>query len=379
MERARKEKWLAIAGLGIALAGGVWFGLAAASNLLQGMVKVFGFPLGPALVVSGLVMSWVYLFRWRRIKNLTSGKNLLAQWKDGESEVFIASDCGYIGGELYLWSGYGARLEQVTLAEKESYGSTAAYLEIQYARLGQGRDFLLGRRLVVRSDKISIRIPPDKMADARGAVEKLQEVRGGTFFGPRVYPAIAVVLVAAVLLWVGWRAYDIRQAQVNRARLNLQAQADQARINSSPGLIPATTANLKANLDKLAGDFVLDCKDGKYVGVKLTYRLWRCENRPGGSLAAVEIYSRDNAPEKADLIRASMAPADQDKARSFFTGVAALPLPGGDSQAAQDWVAKTLPALVKEGDGFETNIGGVRFSLYLHDLDILLMIGSEKF
>jgi hypothetical protein len=74
-----------------------------------------------------------------------------------------------------------------------------------------------------------------------------------------------------------------------------------------------------------------------------------------------------------------MAPADQDKARSFFAGVAARSLQGGDSQAAQDWVAKTLPALVKEGDGFETNIGGVKFSLYLHDLDILLMIGSEKF
>jgi len=50
MERAGKEKWLAIAGLGMALAGGVWFGLAAASNLLHGMVQVFGFALGPALV-----------------------------------------------------------------------------------------------------------------------------------------------------------------------------------------------------------------------------------------------------------------------------------------------------------------------------------------
>jgi len=94
-----------------------------------------------------LVMSWVYLFRWRRIKKLTSGKNLLAQWKDGASEVFIAPDCGYIDGELYLWSGYGARLEQVTLVEKELYGSPAAYLEIQYAMLGQRRDLLLGRRL----------------------------------------------------------------------------------------------------------------------------------------------------------------------------------------------------------------------------------------
>ena len=116
------------------------------------------------------------------------------------------------------------------------------------------------------------------------------------------------MLVVAALLWVGWRAYGIRQEQVDRARLNLQAQADQARINSSPGLIRPQQRISKPTWEQLAGDFVLDCKDEKYVGLRLTYRLWRCENRPGGSLAAVEIYSRDNAPEKADLIRASMLP-----------------------------------------------------------------------
>jgi hypothetical protein len=175
MEIARKEKWLALAGLGMALVGGIWFGLAASGDTLQGMVKMFGFPLGAGLVLGGLVMAGVYFWRWRRITDLTSGKNLLIHWNDGTHEVFIAPDYAYIDRELSIWAGAGARLERVALVEKKSYNSSATYLEIDYANSAQSRDIITGGRTTVwKSQKLSVRIPPEQIAEIQGVVEKLQ-------------------------------------------------------------------------------------------------------------------------------------------------------------------------------------------------------------
>jgi hypothetical protein len=155
--------------------GGGWFGLAATGDSLQGMVKMFGFPLGAGLALGGLVMAGVYFWRWRRIQDLTSGKNLLIHWNDGIREVFIAPNYAYIDRELCLWAGAGARLEQVTLIEKKSYDSISTYLEIDYANSAQSRDLITGGRTTVwKTRQLSVRIPPEQIAEIQKVVEKLQ-------------------------------------------------------------------------------------------------------------------------------------------------------------------------------------------------------------
>ena len=179
MEIARKEKWLSLAGLGMALAGGVWFGLAAAGILLQGLARAFGFPFGGSLVVGGLVMAGIYFARWRRIKKLTGGENLLAQWRDGERAVYLAPDCAYVDGDLILWSGTVARLEHAALVEKGSYGISDSHLEIDYAVMVQVRHGMFGSwKQVWEARKLSLRIPPDKMPAIGRVVEVLQEKIG---------------------------------------------------------------------------------------------------------------------------------------------------------------------------------------------------------
>jgi hypothetical protein len=177
MQRGKKEKNWTIVGLVVALVGVVWFGLAAGTQVLQGMVQIFGYPLGPGLVLGGLIISGVYFFRWRRIQQLTSSKNLLAQWNDGISEVFIAADCGYINENLHLWAGRGARLERVELVARQGYDATSTYLEIDYANLERGGmpDPITGNRWYWKHSKVSVCVPPDKLVDAQRMVEKLQE------------------------------------------------------------------------------------------------------------------------------------------------------------------------------------------------------------
>jgi len=172
---AKKEKIWTLVGLGVVLAGGIWFGLAVTDDLLQGLAKMFGIFLGAGLAISGLIIAGIYFFRWQRINKLVSGQNVLAQWKDGEDLILIAQDCAYAGKDLHLWSGIGNRLDQVALLEKESLGSKTTYLEIEYANSGQTRDVITGRWTRIWKPKsVSIRLPPEQKASVTKVVELLQ-------------------------------------------------------------------------------------------------------------------------------------------------------------------------------------------------------------
>jgi hypothetical protein len=172
---AKKEKLWTFIGLGVVLVGAVWLALAAAGDLLSGMMKLMGFFLGSGLVLCGLIIAGIYFYRWQRINKLVSGENILAQWKDGENPVFIARDCAYVDGNLHLWSAFIGRLEQVTLAEKGSGGSSSSLLEIQYAVSRQTRDVITGNwTRIWKKEQFSVRVPPEQKENVTKAVESLQ-------------------------------------------------------------------------------------------------------------------------------------------------------------------------------------------------------------
>ena len=180
---------------------------------------------------------------------------------------------------------------------------------------------------------------------------------------------MAVVIMAAALLWVGWgAAINIKQS--------LSEKASEAQIHHSPGLLPATTEQINSKLDELLEGYGLECQEENYGAYTMVYLQRLCETLPGNALASVEVFSRNEAPEKVDLISAEFTPADQEKTISFFRDVAALPFQGDESQAAQDWVTATIPTLTKSGDSAETDIGGVRFTFDVLGITTRLNIGK---
>jgi hypothetical protein len=173
MKRARKEKTATYIGLGAILVGAIWIGLALGTNALKGMDSMLGFPLGGGLLLTGVIIAGVYYFRWRKIERLVNDPNLLARWKDGEDEVFISPACGYIYGELHLWSGFGERLDEVSHTVRDSYGKSMHTLEIKYSNQGSGRDVVTGGRLWEKHT-VSVFVPEGKAAEADRVVEALK-------------------------------------------------------------------------------------------------------------------------------------------------------------------------------------------------------------
>ena len=166
--------------------------------------------------------------------------------------------------------------------------------------------------------------------------------------------AMAMVIIAAALLWVGWGA-------VINIKQSLSEKASETQLHNSPGLLPASTEQINTKLDEMLESYDLECQEETYGGYELTYHQRLCETLPGNDLASVEIFNRNEAPEKVDLISALFTQTDQKKTISFFSDVAAFPFQGDESQAVRDWVNATIPTLTKAGDSAEINIGGVRF------------------
>jgi hypothetical protein len=386
MERGGKEKWLGIAGLGIALAGAVWFGLAVASDILQGLVRVFGLPFGAVMVIVGLTLGGNYLWWWRRIVELTGGKNLLAQWNDDEHEVFIAADCAYIDGNLHLWSGLGARLEKVALTEEELYGSTVTNLYIEYSHAVQRRNLFGGHYIEWKSNELSLRIPPDKITAARELVDKLQENTDATSDG-RTSKLIFGIIAALVVLLIAFVAVYQIMVQGPFAKTeptDTPIPTEDASIRKIPAAVPIPSEDVKAALER---DLGLACKAGgidDWGGHQLAYTGWRCTSQGIRHDIVVQVFCRRDEPEKTDMISVSMMQqvSKNNQNETFMTAIAALALPEAERPAARQWMHDSFPALNQGSGNVEktkkTNLQGVAYLLKAVIGDLYLQIGNQK-
>lgn len=173
MDSGQKEvRWM-FAGLGIAVIGCVWFVLCVV-QVLDGLVMMFGYPLGIGLAISGLMVSGVYFYRWQRIQKLLQGQDVLVKWANGDSQTIITPRCAYVEGDLYLWGVPGTRLEDVQIERQAVLGSERSYLQITLGEAaGKARDPITGSRLW-RTKKLSIRIPPGQELAAQTVLEQLK-------------------------------------------------------------------------------------------------------------------------------------------------------------------------------------------------------------
>jgi hypothetical protein len=172
MNIGQKEVRLTFAGLAMVIIGVAWFALSVA-GVFDGAVMMSGYFLGMGLAICGLIVSGVYFFRYLRIKKLLQGKNVLAQWENGEGRAVIASTCAFVDGELYLWGLPGTRLEDVQIERRDLLGSERSYLQITFGEAAsQARD-MTGARLW-QTRKLSIRIPDRQGPLAQTVLEQLK-------------------------------------------------------------------------------------------------------------------------------------------------------------------------------------------------------------
>jgi len=172
MGLGQKEIRLTFAGLGMALIGGVWFVLSI-TEALDGSAMMFGYFLGLGLAFCGLIVSGVYFYRYRYIKKLLQGEDVLAQWTNGESQTIITAACAYVDGELYLWGIPGTRLEDVQIERETFLGSERSYLQITLGEAAGRASGITGFRLW-RTKKLSIRIPDGQDLTAQTVLEQLK-------------------------------------------------------------------------------------------------------------------------------------------------------------------------------------------------------------
>lgn len=172
MNAGQKEVRWTFAGLVMLLIGGAWFALSV-TGVFDGAAMMSGYFLGPGLAFCGLIVSGIYFFRYLRIKKLLQGKNVLAQWENGEGRAIIAATCAFVDGELYLWGIPGTRLEDVQIERRDYSGSERSYLQITFGEAAsQARD-MTGARLW-QTRKLSIRIPDGQGPIAQTILEKLK-------------------------------------------------------------------------------------------------------------------------------------------------------------------------------------------------------------
>jgi hypothetical protein len=172
MNKGQKEVRLTFAGLGMALIGVVWFALSVA-GVFSGAAMISGYFLGVGLAFGGLIVSGVYFYRYRRIKKLLQGKDVLAQWENDESQTIIAATCVYMDGELYLWGTPGTRLEDVQIERRAFLGSERSYLQITFGEAASSARGITGSRLW-RTRKLSICIPEGQDLTAQTVLEQLK-------------------------------------------------------------------------------------------------------------------------------------------------------------------------------------------------------------
>jgi hypothetical protein len=173
VDAGKKEKGMAIVGLGMVIIGGAWFALSIA-GVFSGMVMMFGYFLGVGLAFCGLIVAGIYLWRWQRIRNLLQGKDVLARWSNGEFQTIIARACAYVDGELYLWDVPGTRLEDVQIERRGVLGTERSYLEIAFGEAASRARDITGAP-IWRTRKLSIRIPEGQDLTAQNVLDQLRD------------------------------------------------------------------------------------------------------------------------------------------------------------------------------------------------------------
>lgn len=154
--------WLFIAFLGI---GACFIPMAGDISIENGAPAYVA--LGGLLIIAGLVAAPIYFRRARVLAGMMSGEKFLAHWVEAagtseQLEATISTEGMIFGKELYTFSGYSCRLEDVALEKGDGGDRLKFTLSTPRKHLNRSKHYF------------DIAVPPGEMANAQRIVEVLK-------------------------------------------------------------------------------------------------------------------------------------------------------------------------------------------------------------
>jgi hypothetical protein len=175
MGSMQKDKMMGFVGMGLAAAGVLFF-LLSYFETLEGAMYLMGFFLGGGLALCGLIMAFVYFWRYGRIQRLFRGEELLADWSQEGSTALISPKNAYVDGALYEWAIPGTRLEDVCIAPPLREGGLQ-YLEITLSEGRTTRGGVMPSQNIWTPRQIRVRIPAGQEAAAARIVAEIMKLK----------------------------------------------------------------------------------------------------------------------------------------------------------------------------------------------------------
>lgn len=197
--------------------------------------------------------------------------------------------------------------------------------------------------------EVSIRYNPENPAEAyllpQTDTTRLLKIRTGQ-----------VVMIIIALAWFAVGSL------LNLVRVLNEKNADK-QIHASAALLPFTTQEINAKMDTLVEKYQLDCQDESAAGQELKYYIRACRGVIENEITSLELYYRQEAPQKADCISSVYTPTDQEKAVAFFEETAGLVFSSGDLFTVHDWLAGNIQKVTTGNGDVDLTISEMNLAL----------------
>jgi len=165
--------------------------------------------------------------------------------------------------------------------------------------------------------------------------------------------------VVMMIIALAWFATG---SAINLARV-LNDRIVDNQIHASPALLPFTTQDLNDRLDPMLAKYQLVCQDEKAAGQELKYFSLACRNATEVSFTAIELYFRQEAPEKSDFLAVFHSSTNLEEAKIFLIEAAALVFNDDELIAVTDWITVNIQQVAASKGDVDLNVSGIDLAL----------------
>jgi len=148
-------------------------------------------------------------------------------------------------------------------------------------------------------------------------------------------------------------------------RLSSQAAGQKAfeDLKTGAAVLPVSAEQMAPKLELLANQYGLTCAKESWAGIVLVYEREMCTPGNNVYLPSVEVFSRQDDPQKIDLVSAILTSTDVDSVTDYFSDIANLVLTEDESASTAEWLRASVMEVVESGASATTTMEGVTLTL----------------
>ncbi|MBA4384612.1 MAG: hypothetical protein C0410_07740 [Anaerolinea sp.] len=165
-----------------------------------------------------------------------------------------------------------------------------------------------------------------------------------------------VVMLIIALVWF------LTGSMINLSGI-MSGKMAEKQIHASAALLPFTTEEINAKLDPLMAKYQLVCQDEKAAGQELKYYISACRMSSDDNFSALELYYRQEAPEKSDFLAAFHSSTNLEEAKIFLFEAAGIVFMDDELITVQDWIADNIQQVAASEGDVDFNISGIDLAL----------------